>query len=311
MSTRAYQPPRDDYVPDGTELKQDHPHSIARAWLLPRIAARHHRAVKTIKTKVFFYSKIRAGRRCSCYDIEVSPASICRACFGTGIVGGYLKHGTELFTLDVTFPNVRGVNVLPSQDRKAKPTPFALIKGATFGFVEFTVPLGTNVGKADAFLPITKVPENGTLDAFLKGPADGEFVSFTDDAFRQRLFNPSLTVRVEFQRANALNESPKLSCLHVRYQRIRDMQVTVNIPRTERSQLLTDQGLTDSWQAQHFWTDNLLKSITTEDFVAEIGGSVRWKIHVVQDLAPEGQLLSWDIDTRLVHPYEPYSFVPL
>jgi len=311
MGTKAYRPQRDDYVPDGSEVLDDHPHTIARELLLPRIAARNKKAVKTIRTELYYFAKIRAGRRCSCFESEIAPDSLCSACFSTGIVGGYLKYGTDLFTLDVTHPNIRSVNVIPNHEIKEKPTPLTLVDGSTFGFAEFTVQLGTNIGLHDAFLSITKAPDGSSVDAFLKSPADQTYVAFTKQNFDQRLLNHTLQVRIELRRPNAASKTPRFYCLHGRYRRISDLKLTANVPRTERSQFLGDHGLTDQWQSQHFFLDNTIKNITTEDFVATPDGQTRWKIHNVNPFDPENQLLSWDVDTRLVHPYESYNYVPL
>ena len=75
--------------------------------------------------------------------------------------------------------------------------------------------------------------------------------------------------------------------------------------------MLREWGVTDDWQEQHFWTDNTLRSITTEDWVAAINENTRWKINGVNEFAPEDLLVSWDLDTRLIHPYEALSFYPL
>lgn len=230
-------------------------------------------------------------------------------CFGVGIVGGYLKHGTELITIDVTYENVRTVNVLPTYESRLKPTPFTLVEGATFGFIEATLRINPNIGEIDAIFPVTDA-RDGRIDAFIKSPADAGFVAFNRENFRQRLFNPTLEVRIELRSPTISAKAPRFSCLHLRYQRLTDLVVLANIPRTQKSNMLTDLGVTDEWETQHFWLDNLLKSITTEDFVGEATGPTRWKIHLVNEFAPNDQLLSWDIDTRLIHPYEPYSRVP-
>lgn len=310
MGTKTYQPDRDDYVPDGSEVKDVHPAQISREQLIPRIAARNKQAVKTIPTELFFYPKLKAGRRCSCFDIEVAPDSLCLACYGTGTSGGYTKYGTELVTLDITYENIRTANLLPTYESRLKPTPFALIEGATFGFLEATIPIKPNVGKVDIIKPIVN-PREGRIDAFVKSPADASFVTFNTTTLQQRLFNSSLEIRIELRRPSVSAKSPRFSCLHIRYKRQSDLKIVANIPRTQKSNMLTDLGVTDDWQTQHFWMDNRLKTITTEDFLAETDGSTRWKIHLVNEFAPNNQLVSWDLDTRLIHPYEPYSKVPL
>ena len=282
----------------------------------------HNRRGRWVFKETEVLSRVRATARIpyvgKVYNLEVEGnhtyvvnGVVTHNCYGQGIVGGYNKHGTELFTIDVTHPNIRTVNVVPNYEFKEKPTPLALIEGTTFGFAEFTVPLGTNIGKHDAFLSITKTPANSSIDAFIKSPADQDFVAFTKAAFDQRLTNPSIDIRIEFRRPSGLTESPRFFCLHGRYQRITDLVLIANVPKTQRSQYLGDHGLTDNWESQHFYLDNTLKGVTTEDFVSTLDGQTRWKIFNVTPFDPEDQLLSWDVDTRLIHHYESYTFVPL
>lgn len=312
MSTKAYRPQRDDHVTDGSEVLEDYPHEISRTQLLPRIAARNKKAVRTVRQELYFYFKIRAGRQCSCYDLEVAPDTLCRCCWGTGIVGGYVKYGTELFTLDVTHPNIRSVNVIPDYTARQKPTPLTLIEGATFGYAQFTVPIQKNVLKNDAFLSITRAGEGTGIDAYLKSPAETLFVPFTQAAFEQRLSVESIEVRIEFSRVSADTKPPRFFCLHGRYRRRpdKDLILIANVPRTPRSQFLDDRGLIEQWEHQHFYLDNTLRSITNEDFISDVDNTTRWKIVTVNPFDPENQNLSWDLDTRLVQHYESYRYVP-
>jgi hypothetical protein len=57
--------------------------------------------------------------------------------------------------------------------------------------------------------------------------------------------------------------------------------------------------------------DNTIRSITTEDFVVHVNSNVRWKINTVSESAPQDMLLSWDLDTRLILPYEAMQRVPV
>ena len=103
--------------------------------------------------------------------------------------------------------------------------------------------------------------------------------------------------------------SPKFGLFYIRYKRLEDLTVLANIPRTQKSNLLAEMGVTDDWQHQMFFMDSTIRSITTEDFVISVTNGTRWKINVVNESNPEDYLLSWDLDTRLVQVYEPMNFV--
>lgn len=313
MSSRLYRPKRDDRVFVGQDLLRPWAHRIATEQLIPRIARENQIAVETIETPMYYYAKIPAGsgRRCSCFDVETSPNSTCRCCFGTGNVGGYDKYGTHLEVMDVTHPSMRSVNVIADYSKRSRPRQFVLIDGATLGHVTSRMPLRTNIGTVDHIFALTDVPSGTDIAAFLRCPVDQEWVTFTQDALQQRLYNPWVDIRIQLQRPSVSAPSPRFGMLFVRYDRLEDKTIRANIPRTRKSNMLQEFGVVDDWQEQQFWTDNTLRSITTEDWVAQVNGGTRWKINGVNDFAPEDLLVSWDLDTRLLQSYESQSFFPL
>jgi len=313
VASRLYRPKRDDNVFVGQDVLRQHAHRIAREQLLPRIAVQNHIAVETVVTPIFFYSKIPmgAGRRCSCFDIEVSPHGACRCCYGTGVVGGYYKHGTHLEVLDVTHPSIRTVNVVADYERRSRPRQFILIPGATTGHLIGRMHLNTNIGEVDHIFALTDRPNGTDIGAFIRAPSDDAFVEFTDAALQQRLFNPWVDVKIQLRRPSAAAPSPRFGSMFIRYNRLTDRVIKANIPRARKANMLQDFGVTDDWQEQQFWTDNTLRSITTEDWVAHINNGTRWKIIGVEDFAPEDLLLSWDLHTRLVQQYDAMNFYPL
>lgn len=313
MASRLYKPKRDDHVAVGQDVLRQHVHDISIKQLIPRIAVENHIAVETIVTPVYFYSKIPvgAGRRCSCFDVETSPNSTCRCCYGTGIVGGYNKHGTHLEVLDVTHPSIRSVNCIPDYDRRTRPRQFVLIPGAVAGYLTARIRLKTNIGEIDHIFALTDIPAGTDVGAFIRAPADPDFVVFTDTALQQRLFNPWVDIKIELKRPSVAADSPRFGMLFMRYCRLVDQVVKANIPRTRKANMLQEFGVTDDWQEQQFWTDNTLRSITTEDWVAHINEGTRWKINGVEEFAPEDLLVSWDLHTRLIQSYEAQSFFPL
>ena len=313
MASRLYRPKRDDRVSVGQDVLREHAHNIARYQLIPRIAVENHIAVETVVTPVYFYSKIPmgAGRRCSCFDIEVSPNSCCRCCFGTGTVGGYNKHGTHQEVVDVTHPSVRTLNIMADYDRRSRPRQFTLIPGATSGHLTSRMFLNTNIGEVDHTFALTDIPQGTDINAFIRAPSDPDFVEFTSAALQQRLFNPWVDVKITLRRPSVAAESPRFGMLYIRYNRLTNQIIKANIPRARKSGMLQEWGVADDWTEQQFWTDNSLRAVTTEDWVAHINNGTRWKMIGVEEFAPEDLLVSWDLHARLAHAYEAMSFYPL
>ena len=311
MGARTYRPRRDDAVAIGQDTLRQHARNIVHDQLLPRIAKQNQLAVETVQTPLYFFSKIRGGRRCSCFDIEVSPNAHCRACFGTGYVGGYEKYGTNLEVVDVTHPSVQTINVMPDYLTRERPRRFILCPGATFGHFTTRIYLKTNIGQIDHTYTQFTQPNGTEMFAFLRAPTDSTFVEYSNTAVENRLYNPWVDLKITMWRPSVRSPSPRFGLFYLRYNRVDNPTVLANIPRTEKSNMLQEFGVTDAWQQQRFWLDNRLRSVTTEDWVAHINENTRWKINEVNEFAPEDKLLSWDLTTRLVHPYESQTQVPL
>ncbi len=311
MATRSYRPSEKFHITDGAEVLYKNAQHVSKEQLIPRIAERNKIAVDTIPTYVYFFPAIRAGRRCSCFDIEESPDALCRACFGTGIVGGFYKYGTELHVFDVTHPNIKTTNVVPDYSQRTKPIRFTLIDGARYGSVETRIELKTNIGVVDSLTSSFYIPPGSELRAWIRGPNEPEAVPLTKESLAQRLYNPWVDLQVTFKRDYVKTDSPKLDVIHIRYQNMSDPVIQTNIPRSEKSIMMQEIGAIDDWQTVNFWTDaTRIKAVTTEDFFMTASGRTRWKMLSVKEFAPYGHNVSWDIETRLVHIYEPYAKVP-
>jgi len=300
----------DKYVPFNTELLSHHAHDIATQQLIPRIAKENTQALLTVQTPIFYFQRLRVGRRCSCSMVTASSGTKCSACFNTLVVGGYNKWGTTQFVIDVTQPNVRAVNVMPLLGEQTQPKPFGLVPGAVHGFIEVRIPIETNIGKIDALSTFCTNEEG--LRVFLKSPADSSWVEFeTETLLESRLFNSYVDFRFEFSRNTILAETPRLYTLYVRYKRRTNCTILANVPRNENSIKLSEMGASDDWKSKKFWIDSTIRSITTEDFFAETLDPHRWKVISTNDFAPEKLLVSWDVEARLVQAYEAIQWVPL
>lgn len=310
MATRSDRPGEFALISDATQVLDVHAHKISVEQLIPRVAERNKKALETVPLHVYFYTAIRAGRRCSCFDIESSPDGQCQACFGLGVVGGYEKLGTTVEVLDVTRPSLRTSNVMPDWSARRKPIPFTLIEGATRGIVEARVQLTTNTGKVDALAAEYDMLEGTDIQAFVRAPSDGDYVEISKKVIEQRLANPWLDLRIVLLRATPETKSPLFKTLYLRYQNFTDNDVIANVPRVQKSIALQEFGVMDDYSAINFYLDNRIKSITTEDFFVSVEGDTRWKIISVKPNSPHGQLTSWDAEVRLAQQHESYLLVP-
>lgn len=313
MGSSFYRPKNDFLVVDGAEVLKDVAHEIAVDQLLPRIARRNQIAAETIRTRVHLYHRLLVGqgRRCSCFDVEISPSSLCRACYGTGVVGGYVKYGTNLAVLDVTHPSVRTVGVIPDYTRRSRPRHFILQDGSRYGHLSTRIPLQTTTGQLDMLYVQHNAPPGTQLDARIRAPSDPAPVVFTRDALAARLFNPWIEVRINMSRSTVATPSPRFGVLYFRYERFEDKTLLINVPRRERKSMFTDTGLVDEWNPQTFWTDNKVKYIGEQDLFFDLDTDRRWKVTQASANAPQEKLLSWDLQARLIRNYEPEIQLPL
>jgi hypothetical protein len=312
MGTRLYRAnDLDHYVAYDSELLEQHAHEITTTLLLPRMAKQATQALQTVKTPMFLFQRIRVGRRCSCFDIAASPTSQCRVCWGTGVVGGFNKWGTNLWVMDTTHPNVRSCNVIPDYTEQTTPRRFGLVAGTSRGYVEARFYPETNIGKIDATLTLAEIPPGGDIQAFIRAPGDTSWIDFTNAAMEQRLTNKWIDVRFTLERPAPSAPSPMLAALYFRYRRQQDCTLLVDVPRNENSIMLGELGVVDDWRTKKMFVDNKLRTLTTEDFFAELAAPDRWKVISVNEYAPEKLLIFWDLDARVIHQYEAVNQIPL
>jgi hypothetical protein len=158
---------------------------------------------------------------------------------------------------------------------------------------------------------LTQSPGGTFISAYIKGPTDSTWQDLTENAVAQRLYNPYFNIQIEMTRASIAGESPRFSLLYLRYNRTANQQLIANIPKPEYSSMLQEFGVADEWQEQKFYVDNTIKAITSDDWVAHVNESTRWKIISVSPFNPDGMILSWEFNTRLVRNYDAFSVFPL
>jgi hypothetical protein len=310
MSAKSYKAPDTSYVATNTDILEDFPHRRAREELLPRIAKKAHNATNVIPIWVEFFQRLKSGRRCSCWSVEEDPKGLCKVCFGTGIVGAYNKRGTKTEVIDVTYPNVAAVNVEIDYAQPTRPINWTLNDTAVFGSLEFSLPITQNVGILDV-LQINDYQPEGTIILYcIKTPLEATFVELTEESLQSRLHNDTIQFKIVMKRRTPAAPLPKLQNIRICYKLLRITAVKADIPRITESLTLEEFGIYESWTTSHYYLDNTIKNITTEDFLINLMDGTRWKIIDVSDNKPLGILTSWDITCRKVQQFDNYTAVP-
>jgi len=305
---------RSDHVFDKMQFKEDFPHEVALKDLVPRIQSRARDALAVNRVETLFFQRKLTGRRCSCFIVESSPDAGCQICFGTGIVGGFTKFGTTDFTIDVTHPSLRAVNVRPLYELQARPVLMGLDDGALDGFIEVNVDIHQNLGSVDFWslvLRTTSITEFNSIEAFVKVRDEDSFVPVTYGSLNDRIAQQALMFRFEFSRRTLSDANPIFSQFFLRAKLIEDLVVLVNIPRDRESITLAEFGIYDSWQTISAYFDNTMPRIGVEDFLFRCRDHELWKVVDASPNRPLNILTSHDTTLRLIQTFEPYVSVPI
>jgi len=312
--TASQQVNRDNWVFDKTQHKEDFPHEVALRDLVPRIQSRARDALAVDRVDTLFFQRKTNGRRCSCFIVESSPDGQCQICYGTGIVGGYTKFGTVDFTIDVTHPSLRSLNVRPLYELQARPVLLGLESNSTFGFVEVDIEIRQSLGVTDVFQLVTRttsITQNNSISAFIKTELESNFVPVSYDTLNSRVGYQKMTLRFEFRRKTLSDANPIFSHFFARIKLVNDLKVRVDIPRDRESITLAEFGIYDSWQTITAYFDNTVPKVGVEDFVFRCRDQERWKVVDSSPNRPLNILTSHDTTLRLVQGFEPYVKVPI
>lgn len=313
-SLDATQRDRDNHVFDKTQHKEDFPHEVALRDLVPRIQSRARDALSVDRVETLFFQRKLNGRRCSCFIVESSPDGQCQVCHGTGIVGGYTKFGTLDFTIDVTHPSLRTVNVRPLFELDARPVLIGLDDSALDGFIEVDVDIRQNIGEVDFWNTVvrtTSLTENNSIKAFVKTQDETSFVEVTTAALNARVAQQHLVFRFEFSRRTLSDANPIFSQFFLRAKLIPDLTVRVDIPRDRESITLAEFGIFDSWTTINAYFDSTMPRIGVEDFLFRCRDQELWKVVDASPNRPLNILTSHDTTLRLIQTFEPYKNVPI
>lgn len=311
MSLRQYWEYRTDEQ-DGSQVLDRNHHEVARDQLVPRIIKRNREAILTDPHYFYFFQRKRTGRRCSCFRIESSPDGMCQVCFGTGMVGGYVKYGTTDEWFDSTYSGIRTVNVIQNFADGTRPVMLTLNQQATDGYVEFDWRIRPSIRQTDLFQVVTRNlgTTRSTAHAYIKGPLDTDFVTLNNATINERLIGHTATLRVVLSRQLLSDPPPVLSHVYIRYCVCPETRVRMDIPRVAESITLAEYGVFDSFTTISGWVTDEVKQVGTEDFFKRIEDGTLWKTIESQPNRPLLQNTSHDLTLRLLQTFERYSKFP-
>ena len=326
MAARDYKGPQSQRRVDGSEVFDNlSPRTIAEEQTYPAWVERNKRALDGEFLEAYFYQQVRSGRRCSCWGKDNDPSGSCEVCYGTGIVGGYLKYGTAQWVLDVTAPDVVMNNVRLYTTKGDGPSVFGLVEDATHGEIQATGsfqghwgPRGTSScpeqrGRIDTILKNGWPGNDGSFFISVRVPS-GAWKPLTDDVLNTLFTTPQrFEIKVELQRPSVNAEVPLFQHLFMRIFRLteEDTVVKANRPRGTRALTLSELGVLDEWTSERWWFDGTIPNITDLDWFYDIGQQVRWKAVDTDAFRPQNHLLGWDVTVRKVQTFERMSRYPL
>lgn len=310
----AQQVSRYDHVYDKTQHKLDYPHEIALRELIPRIQSRARDALAVDRVETLFFQRKLSGRRCSCFIVESSADGNCQVCYGTGIVGGYTKFGTVDFTIDVTHPSLRCVNVRPLFELLARPVLLGLEENALDGYIEVDVDIRQNTGVLDFWQMIVRtsnITAFNSIKPYVKLRSETDFVPLSYASLNSRIAGQHLTFRIDFHRDTLSDANPIFSHLFVRTKLMNNLIVRVDLPRDRESITLAEFGIYDSWVQISGYFDSTIPRIGVEDFLFRMRDQELWKVVDSSPNRPLNILTSHDVTLRLIQSFEAYVKVPI
>lgn len=291
---------------DGSEVLDRNHRDVSEHQLVPRIIKRNRQAILVDPYWFYLFQRRRTGRRCSCFQVSTSPDGLCQVCFGTGVVGGYLKYGTTDEWFDTTYPGIRTVNVRPNWDQATRPVMFSLVPDATTGFVEFDWDIRASTRRTDLFQVVTRNQRLATtrVDTTVNGE------SMTHAAVDRALCGHTAVIRATLSRASPADPSPVLSHIYVRYLLCDETRIRMDIPRRSESITLAEYGVFDSFTSLSGWITDEVRAVGTEDFFKMASDGTFWKTIESSPNTPLGQNTSTTVQLRLIQAYESYFKFP-
>lgn len=267
-------------------------------WLIPQIAEKS-RVANDLTPERFWQYSIQRYRICSCARGEVSPDSLCNACFGTGFLPGYVPNGYMTYVvLDISTPGLILNNIVPDFTSGSHPTPLRLADTALSGYLESPfLPLSPNLGKFGAIFF-----SGSTLGIDLSYTLDGSTWHVLDEVTNLELATPvngAVKFRAFLHRATLSEDLPFLQNLITRIQVAQNPLINLDVPRFVSSLDSTDSGLIPLLNTFNAFADFKQKIERDTIFVHE-RSKKKFKVLSLNPNMPAGTLTSYDLQLRLV-----------
>lgn len=302
---------------DPTDMIRDEHHRLAKEQLIPQIAARTRNAIAVDRREVFFYQRLREGRRCVCWSNgEAQPHAQCPVCLATGFSGGYFKWGTDLYHFEPSRPWM-GVNMVLTPSFGV-PLWFMLEDTATSGYLEwdFVMRRSRYFGVDSWGIDYRKGKGSIVFLYKLEG-TDPFFIPFTEDGFRQRILlaeSGRFRFRIQMVRPTVKEASPVF--LHFWFRLLTEDEkppvLYVDVPRKNESNILAEYGVLETFnQVQFAFPTDKIQRINLEDLIVKLEDMTRWKVIEQSPNDPLGILTSFDVQARKVFKDEAMMYVPL
>ena len=294
---------------DPTDMIGDVHNQLAREQLIPQIANRTRNAINVDRREVFFYQRLRSGRRCTCWEsIESSPHSQCPICFSTGFAGGFNKFGTHQFLFD---PSRQwfGVNVFLDPGIGVPPW-FSLEPEHVSGFVEWDQCLirANYMGLDSSCFDYRR--RGGRIEIlFLLEGVDPSFITFTEAALAQRLLTADgrrFRFRVNLSRPSIAEPSPVFQQFWFRGLTLscEPPVLPIDMPRRVESNVLVEYGALETFQTVNFVFSDEIQRVNLEDVILRLYDMTKWKIIDSSPNDPQNILTSHDVQARKIFEHE-------
>jgi len=302
---------------DPTDMIRDEHHRLAKEQLIPQIAARTRNAIAVDRREVFFYQRLREGRRCVCWSSgEAAPHAQCPVCLATGFSGGYLKWGTDLYHFE---PSRQwfGINTVLTP-LLGVPLWFTLEDNTTSGYLEWDQEMKQSCYFGVDSWGMDYRQGKGKLNFLFKlEGSDPSFIPFTEERLRQRVLiagSGRFRFRIQMTRPTAEDASPVF--LHFWFRVLTEDSsppvLYVDVPRKNESNVLAEYGVLETFnQIQFAFPSDKIQRINLEDLIVKLEDMTRWKVIEQSPNDPLGILTSFDVQARKVFRDEAMMYVPL
>lgn len=280
-----------------TDHKIDAVHQLINDTLAPRIAQKSANAVLSDRREYYYFKKKTMGRRCSCYQEETSPEATCPVCYGTGIVGGYDKFGTDLRVVDATSTNLFLNNMELTFEENPRPLFFKLSDGAGEGYMEFDLEIGKNAMKMEHML-VGQPKFNKSTRLEVISPVAKVIEQMED--FNELLEYDKLRIRITVYEEES---RPWISHFYFRYHIQEDLRVVGDQANTLVSPELDQFGVYEAFnEIPIFWAGKNLYLYDTEDIIYRLQDGQRLKIVDIKKNLVANTLTSIDSTARFLVP---------